>query len=111
MNRFAAVLITGSCVLLGGSAAVFVPPLLVVPAAAQQGTAQATPAANDPLTALGDRFEVIARQILPTVVSIEAVKPAKTLPGSTAKGKPVEESGIRRHHPDGRPDGLLRAHQ
>ncbi len=93
MKRMATYVFVGSIALLGGTAAVIVPPLLVVPAAAQQGTTLGTPAGADPATALGDRFEAVARQVLPAVVSVEAVKPARTLPGSTAKGKPVEESG------------------
>ncbi|HYV38377.1 MAG TPA: trypsin-like peptidase domain-containing protein [Gemmataceae bacterium] len=93
MNRFATFLFVGSCAILGGTAAVTVPPLLVMPATAQQGTTLGAPTAAEPVIALGDRFEAIAKQVLPAVVSVEAVKPPKVVPGSTAKAKPVEESG------------------
>lgn len=69
------------------------PPLMVVPASAQQGTTLGTPSAGDPLVAISDRFEAIARQVMPAVVAIEAVRPVKMLPGSTAKAKVEEESG------------------
>src|SRR4051812_32149220 len=45
------------------------------------------PALADPVLQLSDRFEAIASRVLPAVVSVEAVKPAKT------NKKPVEESG------------------
>jgi len=93
MNRFTTLLFVGGCALLGGTAAATVPPLLVMPATAQPGNSLGTPAAPDPLTVLSDRFEAVARQVLPAVVSVEAVKPARMLPGSTSKAKPVEESG------------------
>src|SRR5262249_28405062 len=93
MKRFAWILFVGSCTLLGGTAAVTLPPLLVVPAAAQPGTTLGPPSATDPLAALGERFEAVARHVSPAVVAVEAVKPAKVLPGSTAKAKPIEESG------------------
>jgi serine protease Do len=95
MNRLATIFFVGSCAILGGTAAVTVPPLLEVPAtaqSAQQGTGVGTPL-QDPATALSDRFEAISRQVLPAVVSIEAIKPAKTLPGGIGQSKPVEESG------------------
>jgi serine protease Do len=93
MNRFTTILLVGSCALFGGTAAVTVPPLLQVPAVAQQGTNLGTPIVPDAVTALSDRFEAIARQILPAVVSVEAVKPGKLVPGSIGKTKTVEESG------------------
>ncbi len=63
-----------------------------LPMPAQLGSAQ--PAANntlDPLVQLSDRFEAAAARVLPAVVAVEAVKPAK--PSAEGKGKPVEESG------------------
>jgi serine protease Do len=63
-----------------------------LPMPAQHGSAQ--PAANhaaDVLLALSDRFESAAARVLPAVVSVEAIKPAK--PSADGKGKPVEESG------------------
>jgi S1-C subfamily serine protease len=82
-----------SCALGGTAAAFTLPPLLVVPAAAQSGTTLGSPSSGDSWVGLGDRFEAIARQLSPAVVAVDAVKPAKVLPGSTAKAKPVEESG------------------
>jgi S1-C subfamily serine protease len=93
MNRFATFVLVGSCALLGGTAAITLPPLMVVPAVAQSGTTLGPPAAGDPAVSLSDRFEAVARQVLPAVVSVEAVKPPKSLPGSPGKGKPIEESG------------------
>jgi S1-C subfamily serine protease len=93
MKRVFSLAFVGLCALLGGTAAMTLPPLLVVPASAQQGTTLGPPSAGDPVLALGERFEAVAKQAGPAVVAIEAVKPAKMLPGSTAKGKPVEESG------------------
>ncbi|MBI2804871.1 MAG: trypsin-like peptidase domain-containing protein [Planctomycetes bacterium] len=57
------------------------------PLAAQPGG----PPAADPLALLSDRFEAVANKVLPAVVSVEALKPAKVT--ATGKGKPVEESG------------------
>jgi serine protease Do len=93
MKKLSLALFFTTCALLGGTAAYTLPPLLVVPAAAQSGTTLGTPSPGDPLAALGDRFEMVARQIAPSVVAVEAVKPVKMLPGSTAKPKTVEESG------------------
>ena len=79
---------------MGGTAAYTLPPLLVVPAAAQSGTTLGTPSPGDPLAALGDRFEMIARQVAPSVVGGRGGQAGpKMLPGSTAKPKAVEESG------------------
>src|SRR4051812_2978398 len=97
MKRLATFLFVGSLGLVSGTAAFLVPPLLALPAAAQsgqQGLILGTPPGNPDQGVLGgDRFEVIARQILPAVVSVEAIKQAKGVPGSVSKGKPVEESG------------------
>lgn len=46
---------------------------------------------GDPLVAISERFEAIAARVLPAVVAVEAVKPARTT--ATGKGRPVEESG------------------
>jgi S1-C subfamily serine protease len=53
-----------------------------------QSDVSAQPSPADPALQLSDRFERIAQKVTPAVVSIEAVKPAKS-----AKGKPIEESG------------------
>jgi S1-C subfamily serine protease len=59
------------------------------PVAAQARIPQAAQA--DPLNALSDRFEAVAAKVLPAVVSVEAIKPAKLT--ANGKNKPVEESG------------------
>jgi len=46
---------------------------------------------SDVLNALSDRFEMVAGKVLPAVVSVEAVKPAKS--NANGKSKPIEESG------------------
>jgi serine protease Do len=61
------------------------PPLPAVPR--QAGTDTEKPAAS----ALADRFQTIIKQISPSVVAVDAVKPPSS--DSTTKGKPVEESG------------------
>jgi serine protease Do len=94
MKRLLTLLFVGGCASLGGAAAIKLPPLLVVPAAAQSGVTLGTPpAGHDPVAQLGERFEAIARQVAPAVVAVEAVKPAKVGPNGQPKGKPVEESG------------------
>src|SRR5262245_31126886 len=47
---------------------------------------------GDPLQMLSERFEAIAARVGPSVVSVEAIKPAKPATPS-AKSRPVEESG------------------
>jgi S1-C subfamily serine protease len=42
---------------------------------------------------LGDRFEGIIKQVAPTVVAIEAIKPPTTNKDGSKSAKPVEESG------------------
>jgi S1-C subfamily serine protease len=89
LRRMAVLLFLGACSFLGGLLAV-----------SQVGRGQpfaladgARPAANPPadaLTQLGNRFELVASKVAPTVVAIEAVKPA--LPSSSKKQN-VDESG------------------
>jgi serine protease Do len=93
MRKSSTFLFFVSCALLGATAAITVPPLLVVPAAAQPGSSLGPPSGSDPLVVLGERFEAVARELAPAVVAVEAVKPARMLPGSSGNGKPVEESG------------------
>jgi S1-C subfamily serine protease len=64
------------------------------PAPAPPPPVAVTPSANDPLLALSDRFEAVARRVGPAVVAVEAVKPPLPSVGTSAKpNKPVEESG------------------
>jgi serine protease Do len=94
MKRLLTLLFVGGCALAGGTVAMKLPPLMVVPAAAQQGGTLGTPApGGDTLTQLGDRFEAVARQVAPAVVAVEAIKPPKIGTNGQPKGKPVEESG------------------
>jgi serine protease Do len=95
MKRLALLSFLGACALVGSSAAVSLSPYLTSPATAQQQSpgnpAQAGP--ND-LSQLGDRFEAIARQVCPAVVSVETVKPARSSASAAGKkNRPVEESG------------------
>ena len=89
MNRFVKAAFFGTCAFGGGT----VGTLLLNkadPVVAQPGR-PAPPAALPPAlspTQLGERFEAVIRQMAPSVVSVEAVKPPA--PGKT---KPSEESG------------------
>ncbi len=47
----------------------------------------------DPLQFLSDRFESIVARVGPSVVSVEAIKPAKPAANGTGKNRPIEESG------------------
>jgi serine protease Do len=79
----------GAGLFLGASTVIHVPLPLGAPLAAQSQALPTPP--GDPLVQLSDRFESIANRVLPAVVSVEAVKPAKLT--ATGKSKPVEESG------------------
>jgi S1-C subfamily serine protease len=87
MRRFALVLLLGTCAFLGGLAATVISSHWIAPAAAQQQGSGG--ASVGELTRLSDRFESIANKVGPSVISVEAVKPA----ASSAKARPVEESG------------------
>jgi serine protease Do len=86
MRRIALPTFLGGCAFLGG----LVGALLVVrglgPAWAQPPSQP--PAARDDISKLGERFELVARKVSPTVVSIEAIKPPQP-----DRKKAVEESG------------------
>jgi S1-C subfamily serine protease len=88
MKRFGLLLFVGLCAFGGGLISVAVTSRLQ-PRLAAQPQAVLVPPANDVLR-LGDRFEEVARKVGPAVVAVEASKPAS---GTTAKNKPVEESG------------------
>jgi serine protease Do len=89
MKHSAVIGMIGLGIVFGAAAVVQVPagPRL----SAQTHTANS--AGGDPLQMLSDRFESIAARVAPAVVSVEAVKPAKTIPNATSKSRPVEESG------------------
>jgi serine protease Do len=92
MNRVLLIVFLGGCAFAGGSGLVTLAPRLSVPATARQVQEPPAGAAND-LQHLGDRFENIARQVSPAVVSIEAAKATKPIPGGINKGRAVEDSG------------------
>jgi serine protease Do len=96
MNTKLAVAVIGVAAFLGGAAADLLfrttnsiaaqgPPLPAVPRTVSAGSEM------QPSQALADRFQAVIKQISPSVVSIDAVKPPSSDP--TAKGKAVEESG------------------
>jgi serine protease Do len=94
MKRCLVALGVGMALFFGGTAFVRSPVQFSPSANAQSQNAQSQanlPGFVDPLQSLGERFEAIASRVAPAVVSVEAVKPAKTT--SSSKGKPVEESG------------------
>ncbi len=106
MKRIVLVLLVSACALWGSSA--WLAPLQMGPRVAAQSKASsgpgsaavtgsaAVPGGPDLLVQLGERFEILARRISPSVVAVDAVKP----PGSQAaekgpadKAKVLEESG------------------
>ena len=87
MKRILLPCLAGAFVLFGTGAFLDIPLQIGGPLAAQQrGPVIGN---TDVLLQLSDRFEAIAGKVVPAVVSVEAVKPAK----NNSKGKPVEESG------------------
>jgi S1-C subfamily serine protease len=89
MRRFLTPLVLGLGAFLGGILAVAFTGRLAAPALAQTGSGAARPAdAGIDAVRLSDRFEWVARQVMPAVVAIEAIKPPATL-----GKKPREESG------------------
>ncbi len=88
MRRMRLVLFLGFCAFLGGLTSAALSGRLASPALARptESAYAAVPAA-DPARA-SERFEWVARRVMPAVVAIEATKPP-TRPGK----KPVEESG------------------
>jgi S1-C subfamily serine protease len=79
------------CAFLGGAAVNTFSPRLVIPVAAQQVPDPAPPSRE--VLALSDRFEAVARSVLPAVVSVESTRPAKFGPGSNAKSRAIDDSG------------------
>jgi S1-C subfamily serine protease len=83
MKRAFLTCLSGAALLTAG-AVLSVPLRLGSPLSAQPG-------APDPVIQLSDRFEAAASRVLPSVVSVEAIKPARSL--AEGKSKPIEESG------------------
>ena len=90
MKRYVLPIGVGLALLYGGSASLRGPIDLGSSASAQSQPLR-NGAAGDLLVQLGERFEAVASRVTPSVVAVEAVKPAK--PAASGKGKPVEESG------------------
>jgi len=89
MKRIVLPYVLGAALLFTSGIVMSVPLQVGSPVAAQARIPQAAQA--DPLNALSDRFEAVAAKVLPAVVSVEAIKPAKLT--ANGKNKPVEESG------------------
>jgi serine protease Do len=101
MNRVLTILFLGVCAFLGGKMAATIWPTLPPHAMAQSPSGK-TPAAETDFNQLSDRFEWVARKVSPSVVYVEATKPAKP---SSGKNNPVEESGSGvLIHLDGQPE-------
>lgn len=92
MKRFLSMLFLGGCAMGGGALAVLVSPRLEPAVLAQAQLQRQYPVApaND-ATRFSERFEIVARNASPAVVSVEASKPAAT--NNAEKSKPLEESG------------------
>src|ERR1700691_5963295 len=93
MNPKLVILAVCGCSFLGG---LFADHLLCPSGSlAAQGQTAPLPQVPEPEKAhalsLADRFQAVIKQVSPSVVAVDAVKPPNTDP--TAKGKPIEESG------------------
>jgi S1-C subfamily serine protease len=86
MKRIVVPCVVGALVFLGTGAVIHLPLQIGSPVSAQSDQAD-----GDPLLQLSERFERAAGKVLPAVVSVEAVKPAKNNTGPKLKG--TEESG------------------
>src|SRR4051812_7712452 len=90
MKRTFTLMLLGAATVVGG-AAMYRSGFRVAGPAYGQTTAAPVPVGDiAALTALSDRFEWVAKTVLPAVVSIEANKPAT---GSAVKGKTIDDSG------------------
>jgi S1-C subfamily serine protease len=91
MRRYWMSSLVAVCSFLGGIVAVGLGGRLASPALAQPapgGTSRTADSPLDDTLRVGDRFETVARRVMPAVVAIEAIKPP------AVKGKkPREESG------------------
>jgi S1-C subfamily serine protease len=85
LKRVALILFLGACTFGGGSAAVVLGPRLTTAASAQPGSSGG---GNGDLLRTSERFEAVARKVMPAVVAVEAKKPA-----GGKRPKAEEESG------------------
>jgi S1-C subfamily serine protease len=93
MKRGLFMVFLGSCAFFGSAVAVTVSNHFPAAAVAQLQPSGALPAASSDMVRLQDRFEMIARQVSPAVVYVEAAKPDAAPASNSGRGKPVEESG------------------
>jgi serine protease Do len=89
LKRLALTLFLGTCAFGGGSAAVMLGPRLTSVATAQ--AAQPAPSGGTDLMRTSERFEAVARKVMPAVVAIEAKKPAG---GKRLKAEEESGSGV-----------------
>src|ERR1700726_2550382 len=85
MKRFALFFFLGTCSLLGGMAPPLLGPHWITPVIAQQPPS--TPPSSTDLVRLSDRFEWVMKKVSPSVVAIDATKPA------SPKGAGAKEIG------------------
>lgn len=85
LKRVALILFLGGCAFGGGSAAVLFGPRLTAAASAQAGPPGG---GGGDLLRTSERFEAVARKVMPAVVAVEAKKPA-----GSKRPKAEEESG------------------
>ena len=91
MKRLALVAFLGACAFLGGWAAAH-PSLALLPLSIAQRSGEG--AIPKEAVALGDRFEWVAKKVSPSVVAVEAVKPART--GADKRSVEVHVANLRR---------------
>lgn len=92
MKRLFMLVFLGACAFGGGLSGVTLAPRLVSLVGAQTNPSVILPAPATDLIKISDRFEMVAKRVMPAVVAVEATKPGAPT-GSTANRKPVEESG------------------
>jgi S1-C subfamily serine protease len=93
MKRSLFYLFLGFCAFSGGAVApLLTSRVLTLPVQAQTPSPGGLPPAGTDVLRIGERFEAVARKASPTVVAIEATKPAAASTSGKASG-PFEESG------------------
>jgi S1-C subfamily serine protease len=92
-RHLALLVFLGVCAFAGGYATVGLGGRFTSPPAAQaqEGGASAS-GASDPIR-LSERFEAVARRLAPTVVAVEATKPAQSAGPGSGRARALEESG------------------
>jgi S1-C subfamily serine protease len=91
LKRLALVLFLGACAFGGGSAVALFGPPLGGSALAQPGPGGGPVSVGGELPRLSERFEAVARKVIPTVVAVEARKPAG---GKRTKAEEESGSGV-----------------